>query len=179
MPDLTPADVAKLELEFNELESDGDAVVILGAWASEEVPALIAALRKAWAERDAAQDNLEVAHCVHEAFVAETKRENAERKAIIDKLPKTADGVAVVLGEIYWYLDWVDGPPPTRARSVQPIWFRPEACEIDTYGSLIWHGSCGHAWRKGDAKTTIDDPGDLHSTPEAAEAAAKGGCDGV
>jgi len=99
------------------------------------------------------------------------RAENAESRKIVDRLPVTADGVPIEIGQVYFYRDWADDKPPLRSRSVQVRHMRVQLIEIDHDGSVSYSGPCSVPWRAGEAQITIEDPNDLYSTPEAALAA--------
>ena len=111
---------------------------------------------------------------------AQAKAAEAERlREIVDRLPVTADGVPIEIGQVYFYRDWADDRPPLRSRSVQVKYMRVQLIEIDHDGSVSYSGPCSVPWRAGEAQITIEVPSDLYSTPEAALAARNDTTDDV
>jgi len=91
-----------------------------------------------------------------------------EQQRVVEKLPVTADGVPIEIGQVYFYRDWADDQPPLRSQSVQVRHMRVQLIEIDQSGLVSYSGPCSVPWRAGEAQVTIEDAGDLYSTAEAA-----------
>lgn len=99
--------------------------------------------------------------------VAELKRERDEYREIVEKLPKTADGVPVVPGDTVWFAadDSQFGKGPHECE-VKPFWEWSSDQDQWEDSEGVW---CGMVEANGVGKSL----GDCYSTREAAEAAMK------
>lgn len=138
-------------------DSGGDPEFI--AAAIEDIPDLIAALREARAERDA----------LGIAFGKSVAVQD-ELRAIIDKLPKTADGVPRIPRsdhpsepDAVWA--WIKWPNKNEHRLCEGLVLN---AQDDGEQVEFWGGRFAYEYRRVDQ---------CYSTREAAEAAAKGGAD--
>ena len=90
-----------------------------------------------------------------------------EKDKVIERLPKTADGVPIEIGQVYFYRDWSDDRS-IKSQSIQVRHMRVQLIEIDSDGSVSYSGPCSVSWRAGESHVTIEDTGDLYSTAKAA-----------
>ena len=90
-----------------------------------------------------------------------------KQREIVERLPKTADGVPIEIGQVYFYRDWSDDRS-IKSQSIQVRHMRVQLIEIDSDGSVSYSGPCSVSWRAGESHVTIEDTGDLYSTAKAA-----------
>lgn len=91
-----------------------------------------------------------------------------EKDKVIEGMPKTADGVPIEIGNVYFYRAWSDDTLPHISRSVYVRGVRVDSIEIDSGGKVSYSGPCSIEYNTDFAAVTIEDASDLYSTREAA-----------